>query len=107
MGISWDGWGWLEMAGDGRGWSEMTGDDRDWPGIAGDGQGRHGQLQGHPRRLVGVRDYKRFAIFCIKITQFAKKQTKNDLLSHGHTGRGRHLRQNFPTLAAPMFSDAQ
>ena len=56
------------MAGDGRGWLEMTGDDRDWPGIAGDGQGRHGQLQGHPRRLVGVRDYKRkarkrFAIF--------------------------------------------
>ena len=60
------------MAGDGRGWSEMTGEDRDWPGIAGDGQGRHGLLQGYPRRLVGVRDYKRkarkrFAIFLVSI----------------------------------------
>ena len=55
-----------------RGLSEMTVDDRDWPGIAGDGQGRHGLLQGHPRRLVGVRDYKRkarkrFAIFSLEI----------------------------------------
>ena len=54
----------------------MTGDDRDWPGIAGDGQGRYGLLQGHPRRLVGVRDYKRKARkrFAIFSSELAKEQ---------------------------------
>ena len=45
---------------------------RGWPGTAGDGQWRPSPLQGHPRRLVAVRDYKRkackrFAIFFVKV----------------------------------------